>query len=205
MVSIGCGQEGVIKELKPETWDLLNDLSDEVWYSKLTSHQKITLGFQLFEAFPSYYHFLTPYYHAICNEEIAEPAHKELVWKQLIRYLSAEDFYADPVGYVLWVDFFEDASTVKEAWEGLIKYAGGKSLLSLLERAGPVPFHLKEGVYNNLLGDESTHVAIFNSLLFSSFDVFGDVDAEKALRILGQLKVDRNSEKYKLLVEKLSA
>jgi len=202
--SVDCGKKGVLKELTPATWDLFEEISDKVWNSAMNTLQKITLGFQLFETFPSYYHFLVPLYHGIRNKEIVDQNEKVIIWKHFMRYLASENYYADPVGYVLWVEFFEDESTVRETWQGLMNnYSDRKSLLRILEQAGPVPFDLKETLYNSLLVDINTHELIFNSLLYSAYDVFGKIDKEKTLHILAKLKIDTETENYKLLKEKL--
>ncbi len=207
VVSVDCGKKGVNKRLSSDTWDLFDEISDKVWYSTMTNSQKISLGFQLFETFPSYYHFLTPFYHGIRNKEIVDPTEKEIIWKYLMKYLASEEYYADPVSYVLWVEFFEDKTTVKDAWQGLAhlvnNYSDKKALQRLLEQAGPVPFDLKESIYNSLLIDKTNHELIFNSLLYSAYDVFGQIDKKKALNILSKLKVDTETENYKLLKEKL--
>ena len=204
IVAIDCGVRGVNKELTSELWDLFDEMSDKVWYSSMTNIQKILLGFELYETFPSYYHFLTPLYHGIRNKEIVDPNEKEIIWKHFMKYLASENYYADPVGYVLWVDFFEDESTVRDTWQGLVNnYADTKALLRLLEVAGPVPFDLKETHYNSLLVDKENHELIFNSLLHSAYYLYGQIDKKKALNIVAKLKVDTATENYKLLNEKL--
>jgi hypothetical protein len=202
--SIGCGKADINAQLPSEIWSTFDDISDKVWYSTMSSSQKIVLGFQLFEKFPSYYHFLTPFYHGIKNNEITDATDKETIWKQFMKYLAAENYYADPVAYVLWVDFFEDEKTVNETWQGLTSnYVEKKDLLNLLEAAGPVPYELKEPLYKNFISDIANHELIFKSLLFSAFDVYGQIDNGKALKIVAKLKIDRESEKYKLLIKKL--
>ena len=204
LASIDCGKKGVTKQLTSDTWVLFEEISDNVWCSKMPNAQKISLGFQLYETFPSYYHFLTPFFHTIRNKEIIDPGEKEIIWKHFMKYLASENYYADPVGYVLWVEFFEDKNTVRETWQGLTNnYSDKKALLRLLEQAGPVPFDLKETHYNNLLVDKTNHELIFNSLLYSAYDVYGQIDKKKALNILAKLKVDTGTENYKLLKEKL--
>ena len=203
-ISIGCGKEGTVKQLSTDTWNLFDEISDKVWYSKMTNRQKISLGFQLFETFPSYYHYLTPFYHGIRNKEITDPTEKEIIWKHFMKYLASENYYADPVGYVLWVEFFEDETTVRDTWHGLVNnYSDKKSLLRLLEQAGPVPFDLKESIYNNLLVEKTNHELIFISLFNSAYDVFGKIDKKKSRNILAKLKVDTETENYKHLKEKL--
>jgi hypothetical protein len=202
--SVDFGKKGVNKQLPSDTWDLFDEISDKVWYSTLTNPQKISLGFQLYETFPSYYHFLTPFYHGIRNKEIIDPNEKEIIWKHFMKYLALENYYADPVGYVLWVDFFEDETTVRNTWQGLVNnYTDKKALLRLIEQAGPVPFDLKETHYNSLLLDKTNHEIILNSLLYSAYDFYGQIDKKKALKILGKLKVNTGTENYRLLKEKL--
>ena len=205
-LAIDCGKKGVIKEMTSDTWNFFDNLSDKVWYSSMDNKQKISLGFQLYELFPSYYHFLTPIYHSVRNKEIIDQAEKEIIWKKFMEYLASENYYADPVGYVLWVDFFEDQTTVRETWQGLLNsLTNQKSLLRLIEQAGPVPFDLKEPVYINLLRDEKHHELILNSLLYSAYDFFGQIDKKKVLDIMAKLKINTASENYRLPKEKIEA
>lgn len=192
------------RQLSSTTWDLFDEIADKVWYSTMPNAQKISLGFQLYEIFPSYYHFLVPFYHVIRNKEIVDLNEKKIIWTHFMKYLASENYYADPVGYVLWVEFFEDEDTVRETWQGLMNnYTEKKSLLRLLEQAGPVPFELKEIQYNSLLADKTNHELILNSLLYSAYDVYGQINKKKALKILSSLNVDTKAENYKLLKEKL--
>ena len=203
-VSINCGKEGVVKDLASVTWDLFDQMSDKIWYSELTNLQKITLGFQFYETFPSYHHFLVPFYNAIRNKEIIDQPEKDIIWEHFMNYLASENYYADPVGYALWVEFFEDQSTVLETWDGLMKFYDKKAMLRLLEQSGPVPYDLKAQVYKILIQDTDSHQAIFKSLLFSAYDLYGQISKGKAKDLLKQLNVDRTSENYKLLVNKLN-
>lgn len=194
-IAIDAGRKAVYKKLLSESWDLFDEMSDKVWTSTMPNAKKIALGFQLYETFPSYFHFLRPFYHLICYNEITNSEEKQIIWKRFMKYLVAENYYADPVAYVLWVEFFEDASTVRETWQGLVNnYSNKQSLLRLLEVAGPVPFDLKEMLYNSLLKDKKIHDSIFTSLLHSAYDVFGQIDKKKTLNILAKLKVDTKTE-----------
>ena len=203
-VSIGYGKSHVTTELSSETWNLFADISDTIWNSTMCNAHKISLGFQVYEIFPSYYHFLVPFYHGIRYETIVDPIEKDSIWKHFMKYLASENYYADPVGYVLWVEFFEYEVTVRDTWQGLVNnYSDKKALLRLLECAGPVPFDLKEMHYDALIDDKENHEVIFNSLLYSTYDVYGQIDKAKAINILAKLKIDTKTEQYKLLKEKL--
>jgi hypothetical protein len=202
--AIGCGKEIVLKKLPRESWQLLGDISEKLWTSDLGNKEKINLGFELYELFPSYFHFLRPYYEAICNNEITDPQEKHLIWARLMKYLGEGEEYADPAAYVLWIEFFENENIVAEVWQGLLDHTSGKrSIMRLLECSGPVPFELKDILYNDLLADPVFHPAILFSLLYSAYDVYGQIDNRKAARVLSQLKINNESRPYKLLREKL--
>ncbi len=202
--AVGYGKKNSPNQLSQETWDLFYDMSEKVWDSSLPTSQKIDLGFRLFELFPDYHHFLVPFYSLIRNNEAVDESEKQIIWKRFMEYLVAEDHYADTVGYVLWVEFFEDAETVNETWKGLMSNVTTRnSILRLLDHAGPVPHELKEPVYKDLLADSDNHEAIFNSIWYSAFDVYGQVDKEKALDLLSQLNFDLETFEYKQLMLKL--
>lgn len=202
--SIGCGRKDNEKSLTKETWSIFWDISDKVWHSSATSKQKIERGFLLFDLFPDYYNFLVPFYHLIRNSEIKDESEKQIIWKKFMAYLSAEPYYADAVGYVLWVDFFEDSTTVVETWQGLMNHiVDHKALLKLLEHSGPVPYELKEPVFINLLPDKENHQTIFKSILYSAFDVFGQLDKDRAFGLVLQLEVDKNSYEFEQLILRL--
>lgn len=201
--TVGCGKKECTKELSQETWDLFSGMSEKVWDSSLPTNHRIELGFRLFNLFPDYYHFLVPFYHLIRSDGAIAEDEKQLVWRKFAEYLGADDQYSDPVGYVLWVDFFEDPETVVETWNGLIKNVNKTSLSKLLEHAGPVPYELKEPIYKELLADTGNHETIFNSILYSTFDVYGKVDKHKALKLLSELNIDGDTSEYKQLMLKL--
>ena len=202
--AIDCGKKESAKQLSEETWDLFDEMSQTVWQSSIPTGQKIELGFELFELFPDYYHFLVPFYRIVRDSEAVDESEKQIIWKKFMKYLAAEDHYADPVGYVLWVEFFEDTDTVNEAWNGLMKNVTTPAgLLKLLEHAGPVPYDLKEPVYKGLLADPANHTSIFRSILYSAFDVYGQLERGKATKLLSELNIDRTSDEYKQLMLKL--
>lgn len=202
--AVGCGRIHVSKELSEETWNLFYRMSETVWDSSSPTSQKIELGLRLFELFPDYYHFLVPFYHLIRSNGVIAEDQKQLVWKKFTDYLGADDHYADPVGYVLWVEFFEDPETVAETWNGLMSNVARPSvLLRLLEHAGPVPYELKEPVYKELLADLGNHETIFKSILYGAFDVYGKLDKDKALKLLSELNIDLDTSEYEQLMLKL--
>jgi hypothetical protein len=207
VIADGYGQQDSLsKKLHSRDWNLLDNISRKLWMSDELIDQKILIGFELYETFPSYYHFLVPYYHIICYHETEDEQVKNIIWRKFADFLAAENHYCDPVGYVLWVEFFEDSNTVVEAWNGLMQHkANKKSMMKLLEYSGPVPFELKENLYNELVHDKRAHQSIFKSLLFSTYDLFGKIDKKKAYKLFMRLEVDKKTAHYQKLKDQLSA
>jgi len=111
------------------------------------------------------------------------------------RVSSPDDALADPVAYSMWCDFFEDSARLKEAWQMLVTEESSPLMLRrILDACGPVPFRLKQPLYDRLITDESWHDSIFQSLLFSHTDVYGDFDREAAACIYSKLTL-RSVEK----------
>lgn len=206
LAAVGYGKQNPGNDLTSNTWDLFDEISDHIWCSKRPYSEKIEIGFEFYDLFPSYYHFLVPFYHIVRNREIESSAPQNIIWEKLMAYLDSEEHYADPVEYVLWVEFFEDQKTVEETWRGLLRNSNNKpsGLKRLVECAGPVPFSLKEPLYANLLNDKKSHPSIFKSLLGSAFDLYGQVEKSKAEALLMKLEVSNDSYEYIKLKEKLT-
>lgn len=124
------------------------------------------------------------------------PDARAMFWSFSREMLSSPgDALADPVAYSMWCDFFEDPSRVDEAWRMLVtEDSSPRMLRRILDASGPVPFRLKQPLYDRLISDDSWHDSIFQSLLFSSGDVYGDFDREAAARVFSKLTL-RSVEK----------
>ncbi len=138
--AIHCGNSRLNQPLSTDDWNLVDDIADQLWYGSYSLEEQVLTGFQLFELLPSYWHTLTPYYDHI-REKALSSEQKETIWQKFVQYLADEPHYADPVGYVLWVDFFENSETVRETWHGLISHNQKKEslLASLLSRPARCP------------------------------------------------------------------
>ena len=95
-------------------------------------------------------------------------------WSEIRDLLGSEDALADPVSYVLWVDWYEDRDTVEEAWRRTADTArlGTRGIERLLECSGPVPYGLKRQLFSRL-SDERWHPWILASIVYSCTDVYG--------------------------------
>jgi len=169
-----------------------SDLADWTWYaSGRPEVERLALGLALYRHLPSYavLMYSTGAYREFSGEIRAR------FWSAFRALLAdADDRLAAPVAYALWCDYFEDAATVQDAWRGINPATlAGRPLERLLDVAGPVPWALKAALYERLLPDVAWHQAIFRSLVFSRFDVYGEIDAPKALALLNRLRLSRDT------------
>lgn len=177
--------------------DVPLDINDLIWDTDAADTAKVRLLFEIYSDIPCYALLMA----AKENSVDLSPAGRDQWW-QTVRSILAQDDPgpAGPIAYVLWCDFFEDPQQVNAAWDKLVT---GESNARLLERvlavSGPVPFERKEQLYKRLISDEAWHLAIYRSLLFSNYDVYGQIDKQKARRVLDGLHLPPEIRKSKEL------
>ena len=167
--------------------ELPHELEHSIWDDGRDGWpERIALLFAVYDDMPAYGHLM---YARDRYSEFA-PEDRERWWSAVRARLAGSDAaLRQPLQYSLWCDFFEDPDTVEEAWGAVTRPDAAAALLrAVLPVSGPVPYELKSPVYERLLGDPAWHEAIFESLLGSAFDVYGDVDKEAARRTLSRLQ-----------------
>lgn len=117
--------------------------------------------------------------------------HKDFLWAKFRQYLSDQrEHVANPVGYTLWCDYFEDPARVQDAWDAMIRNPiNDLQIRRILDASGPVPWKLKSSLFRALLSDGKWHHHIFLSIYHSKHDVYGDVDDVEARTILRVLNL----------------
>lgn len=132
-----------------------------------------------------------------------EPAMVTTFWDCYRHHLESPE-PLEAVRYSLWVDWFEDPSTVRAAFaqvlgnevdrlraaDRLDELAGGplfRRAERVLRESGPVPWTVKHRLYTDLAALESLHPALFCGILASYHDVHGDLDPIAALDLLRRL------------------
>ncbi|MGF6887239.1 hypothetical protein ABIA39_004374 [Nocardia sp. GAS34] len=123
----------------------------------------------------------------------------QALWREYRSRLKAPGD-AEAITYSLWVDWFEDRTTVATAFAQVLGddtgklHSGDAALLRrarrVLEISGPVPWRLKEPVYLTAVEVPELQRALFKGLLTSYHDVYGNLEPEPALRLLARLPPD---------------
>jgi hypothetical protein len=183
--------------------DLPYEICELIWSERgLTNYDRLSLIYDIYEEMPCYW-FLAS---VKMNFKKADAGSKQMIWDRYRKYLDLEqDVLAGPVRYSLWCDFFEDPDTVQEAWKELALYrdATDRTLERILPESGPVPFELKDDLFRRLLPERRWHPYIYQSLLFSAFNVYGKIEMGRARDILSQLELPADVEHLDLLRQKL--
>jgi hypothetical protein len=169
-----------------------NEVMAEVSYHTwtVTDREIQRFFFDLYREMPAY-GILFEFSITLPYRELS-PDLKDVYWQFFREMLeSPEDALADPVGYVLWCDFFEEPDLVEKAWSSLISGNPNDKLIErVLVTSGPVPFQLKRGLYSRLMDHTRWHYFIYRGLLHSQFDVYGKLDRDEARKILAELDLD---------------
>ena len=143
--------------------------------------ERLQMALRLYSEMPCYAN--TVVLHGFYRE--FDETQRRVLWDAYRTWLSAEDDrLADPVAHSLWVDFFEDETTVEEAWREATRQDVApweRRVARVLQVAGPVPWALKAPLLDELAGgDARHHHAVFRALAGSAFDHLGDLGPEAA-------------------------
>lgn len=96
---------------------------------------------------------------------------------------------AESCEYGLWVDYFETPSDAPEVFASMAAQIPHSRWHRLLSAAGPVPWSVKRDCFLEATEIPSLHAALATGIAGSFYDVFGDVDAVEAARLLERIIV----------------
>ncbi len=173
--------------------DLPHEITDLIWATDQSSHHRIGLLFAVYDDMPAYGHLM----YSVHHYPSFNASDRSYWWDQVrARVVSPDPAIRQPLLYCLWCDYFEDPDTVAEAWHAVTArpHRSGALLNAVLPVSGPVPYAMKRSLYRELLRDATFHEAIFRSIQRSVFDIYGEVDARHALRLLSRLSLPASEE-----------
>ena len=175
------------------------DFIDELWDTQTTTLDKVNMSLDLYDIQPTYHVLNTMwrnYYPASATAEITETILK----KYFDELSNSKNNLTDSMEYSLYFDIFEEPNLNQYSWLYFLKQNPTEHLVKIILRnSGPVPYHLKQALYEQLVLDTNFHADIYRSIRHSCFDNCGSVDKAQALIVLKQLnlstEIDRlNSE-----------
>lgn len=174
-----------------------------IWHydETLNGKQKIDLLLQLFDRNPECGAILEL---SMFNNEMAA-SEKNVMWNYFRKQLSKGDsIQRENIERSLWLGFFEDSEIVNEAWKKLVgDYQDENILKRLLKISSPVPFDLKDSLYQKIIKNKKWHNSIFESLEYGFFLSHGTINIKRARIILPTLKIDKTTSRYIKLEDNL--
>ncbi|MEJ8654183.1 hypothetical protein WKI65_40625 [Streptomyces sp. MS1.AVA.3] len=158
---------------------------------------------------------------ALKDEEEQDPLPAEAFWDGYRQRLEAAE-EPEAVTYSLWVDWFEDRATAEVAFAEVLgnDFAdlSARPLLSeaaegplfrrarrVLAASGPVPWPVKHSAYRTAAAVPALHTALFQGILHSYRDFYGDLEPRAALALLRRLDLPPGTEHLSALCAVLEA
>jgi hypothetical protein len=178
-----------------------HDLADRLWFEGDESlNERLPVAVDLYWRMPCYANLMYwPY------GDFDEPTRSRM-WGAFRGFLAdPRDAVAEPAAYRLWVDHFEDTTTVDRAWR---EVSGPQEprrprLARVVAASGPVPWTLKESLYEQLAAESGWDEPLLAGLYGSCIDIYGSLERKPALRILRRLEAPAESQAYTILTRAL--
>jgi len=171
----GTGRCGGARSFPGDMQTAPAEFADAWWHGDASLGERLQMALRLYPEMPCYAN--TVALHGFYWE--FDVAQRRLLWDAYRGWLAAgDDRLADPVAHSLWVDFFEDETTVKAAWREVTRTDVApweRRVARVLHVAGPVPWALKAPLLEELAGDPHHHHAVLRALAGSAFDHLGDL------------------------------
>jgi hypothetical protein len=176
-------------------------LSDRLWFNGSESlDERLTIAAELYRVMPCYANLMYWRY-----GDFDGPARARM-WDAYREFLdNPRDAVGEPIAYSLWVDYFEDPTTVDRAWR---EVSGPQEprrprLDRVIAASGPVPWPLKESLYQQLAAEGGWDEPLLAGLYGSCIDVYGSLERKPALRILRRLRTPADNPVLPLLTRAL--
>lgn len=188
----------------PTAPDAPHELSDRLWYAGSESlADRLPVAIELYRRMPSYANLM---YWRHRHREFDHETQARM-WAAYREFLGDPDVaVAQPVAYSLWVDYFEDESTVERAWS---EVSGPEEprrprLERVIAASGPVPWVRKALLYESLAAEGGWEDALVAGIYGSCIDLYGSIERKAALRIIRRLPPATESKEYSILLQALA-
>lgn len=186
----------------------------------LDAAARLRLAFGLLDLLDEYW-VTTEIGFALKDDEDQDPLPAEAFWGGYRQRLEAAE-EPEAVTYSLWVDWFEDRATAEAAFAEVLgndfAELSARSLLSeaaegplfrraqrVLAASGPVPWTVKHAAYRTAAAVPALHTALFQGILHSYHDLYGDLEPRAALALLRRLDLPPGTEHLSTLCAVLEA
>lgn len=197
-------RDGWVRAEAPDVLLTANDVAHswagDVFAEDLDAAEKVRLAFGLLDLLDEYWVTCEIRY----ADKSAEPLPADVLWGGYRQRLEA-DRDAEAITYSLWVDWFEDRTTAATAFAEVLGNDIGRVVTDpsdallrrarrVLECSGPVPWPVKESTYRTAVQLRAVHSSLFEGLLASYHDLYGDLEPAAALALLDRLDLPAGTQ-----------
>jgi hypothetical protein len=184
--------------------DIPHVIDDLIWDGSngLSDRDKLLLMFAVYEDLPSYGILLFSHR----RYQKFTPELQALFWQEVRRLLSTGDpALVGPLEYLLVIDFFELCKDCETIWHALLGEGANAHLVrGVLRCSATAPWHLKEQLYEGLIGDPVWHQDIYRSLVESYYTLYGQIDKSAAALYLDLLVLSPEPQELQRFKDVLS-
>jgi hypothetical protein len=186
----------------PDDLDMVpHELSDFYYETSLSTADQTRVGMAIYREMPGYGHLM--YLNSVVLDLAGDA--RDWFWGEVRSLLEApDDRLAGPIGYWLWVDWFEVGD--EDAWREVTRFDGDwqRRIARVLEVSGPAKWKWKAGLYARFAEEgREWQLPVLRGLVGSEFDLYGDIERERAREILALLDVPPDARGLKELRERL--
>jgi hypothetical protein len=171
-----------------------DNLIYDIWETSLSVKGKIILSLELFDIQPTY-HVLTTMWlaYAVANGDWTTDFNK-IIYAKYRSVLSAADKGPNEgMEYSLFFDIFQSPKIQKEAWDYFLdNNPSDKFMMTMLANSAPIPYSIKDKLYQKLITNVDFHIPIYKSIRDNSTYAHGysvELDKPKALETILSLNI----------------
>jgi len=173
--------------LKPD------DYNEIIWQQSLTSNEKIILSLQAFDDQKTSYSLMTLWLEYSVSRTMTSELNK-IIYNKYQTDLSNSTYDLEmSMEYSLFFDIFQSPELQQEAW---IYFLGNNPtdsfLIIMLKNAAPIPYAIKDRLYQKLISNPDFHIPIYKSIRDSCAYTRGytvELDKPKALETISRLNI----------------
>ena len=169
------------------------DYIEIIWSQKLRAEEKIELSLLVFDQVNTYSSLTNLWLEYSVSGTMTSELNKIIYRKYQTDLSQSEKDLGNSMEYSLYFDIFDSPELQLEAWNYFISNdPSDKFLIIMLFNAAPLPYSVKDKLYQALLRFDKFHEAIYksirNSLSYANFYAV-EFENKKALEIISQLKI----------------
>jgi hypothetical protein len=171
----------------------IDDYNELIWQQQLTEEEKIILSLRAFDNHQTSYSLMTLWLNYSVSGKMTSELTK-IIYKKYQTDLSHSAVNLElSMEYSLFFDIFQSPECQIEAWNYFLENnPTDKFLLIMLKNAAPIPYSVKDKLYEKLFTIHDFHIPIYKSIRDSCTYTHGytvELNKPKALETILKLNI----------------